>query len=106
MKITFYKEILGDSISVDDTCMESFSESYRFKSLSKDLACFKNLEKVSSLDLVLTNSPYSFLNSFVVESGLSDFQKMVSIMKTIFQKLKPYSLKNVRKIDHYRDYTR
>ena len=90
MKITFYKEILGDSISVDDTCMvtESFSESYKFKSLIKDLACFKNLEKVSYLDLVLTNSPYSFLNYFVVESGLSDFQNenYFSKIETLFTK--------------------
>ena len=47
-----------------------------------------------------TNSPYSFQNSCVIETGLSDFHKMtVSVMKTTFQKLKP-------KIVQYRDYTK
>ena len=42
------------------------------------------------IDLILTNSPYSFQNSCVMETGLSDFHKMiVSVMKTYFQKLKP-----------------
>ena len=63
--------------------MESFCDSYRFKSLIKDPTCFKN----------------SFQNSWVIETGLSDFHKMiVSVMKTTFQKLKP-------RIVQYRDYT-
>ena len=42
------------------------------------------------IDLILTNSHYSFKNSCVMETGLSDFHKMiVSVMKTSFQKLKP-----------------
>ena len=79
--------------------MESFCESYRFKSLIKDPTCFKNPESPSCIDLILTNNPYSFQNSWVIETGLSDFHKMiVSVMKTTFQKLKP-------RIVQYRDYT-
>ena len=70
--------------------MESFCESYRFKSLIKDPTCFKNPESPSCIDLILTNNPYSFQNSLVMENGLSDFHKMIfSLMKTTFQKLKP-----------------
>ena len=70
-----------------------------FKSLIKDPTCFKNPENPSCIDLILTNSPYSFQNSCVIETGLSDFHKMtVSVMKTTFQKLKP-------KIVNYRDYS-
>ena len=72
--------------------MESFCESYRFKSLIKDPTCFKNLENLSCIDLILTNRLYSFQNSCVIETFLSDFRKMiVSVMKTTFQKLKPRS---------------
>ena len=78
--------------------MESFCESYRFKSLIKDPTCFKNPESSSCVDLILKNSPHSFLNSWLIETGLLDFHKMiVSVMKTTFQNLKP-------RIVQYRDY--
>ena len=78
--------------------MESFCELYRFKILSKDSTCFKNPENPSCIDLILTNSPYSFQNSGVIETGLLDFHKMiVSVLKITFQKLKP-------RIVQYRDY--
>ena len=79
--------------------MESFCESYRFKSLIKDPTCFNNPGNPSSIDLMLTNSPYSFQNSCVIETSPSYFHEMiVSVMKTTFQKLKP-------RIVRYRDYT-
>ena len=76
--------LLGDfNVSIDDPYMESFWELYRFKSLIKE--CFKNLENPSCIDLILTNSPYSFQNSCIIETSLSDFHKMiVSVMKTTF----------------------
>ena len=78
--------------------MESFCESYRFKTLIKDPTCFKNPESSPCIDLILKNNPYSFLNSWVIETGLSDFHKIiVLVMKTTFQKLKP-------RIVQYRDY--
>ena len=59
---------------------------------------FKNPENLSCIDLTLTNNPLSFRNSGVIETGLSDFHKMlVTIMKTTNQKLDP-------KITYYRDY--
>ena len=98
----YYKNIilLGEfNISIDDTHMESFCESYRFKSLIKDPTCFNNPGNPSSIDLMLTNSPYSFQNSCVIETSPSYFHEMiVSVMKTTFQKLKP-------RIVRYRDYT-
>ena len=45
--------------------------------------CYKDAEKPSCIDLILTNCPRSFQNSCVLETGLSDFHKMVTtIMKT------------------------
>ena len=56
-------------------------------------------ESPSCIDLILTNSLYSFQSFCVIETGLSDFHKMiVSVMRTTFQKLKP-------RIFQCRDYT-
>ena len=42
------------------------------------------------MDLILTNCPHSFQNSCVIETGLSDFHKMVvTVMKTTYRKLEP-----------------
>ena len=78
--------------------MKDFCNSYGFKSLIKVPTCFKNPENPSCINLILTSNPLHFPNSGVVETGLSDFHKMiVTVMKTTNQKLDP-------KITHYRDY--
>ena len=53
--------------------MESFCESYRFTSLIEAPTCSRNPENPSCIDLVLTNSPYSFQNSSVIDTNLLDF---------------------------------
>ena len=71
---------------------------YKLKKLIKVLTCFKNPERPTSIDEMLTNSNRSFQNSCAIEMGLSDFHKMiVTILKTYFQKKEP-------KIIQYRDY--
>ena len=60
--------------------------------------CYKIPGKPTCIDLILTNSPGLFQNSYVVETGLSDFHKMiVTVMKTSYRKSQP-------KIIHYRNY--
>ena len=55
--------------------------------------CYKNLEKPSCIDLILTNCPSSFQNSSVMETRLSDFHKMVTtVMKTTFRKMEPKAI--------------
>ena len=57
--------------------------------------CNKNPGKLTCIDLILTNCPGSFQNSCVVETGLSDFHKMVAtVMKTFNRESQP-------KIIHY-----
>ena len=52
--------------------------------------CYKNPDRFSCIDLILTNYPLSFQNSCVIETGLSDFHKMVrTVMKTTYRKLEP-----------------
>ena len=59
-------------------------------SLIKEPTCYKKPENQSCIDLILTNSLRSFQGSCVVETGLSDFHRMVvNIMKATFQRLPP-----------------
>ena len=60
---------------------------------------FYNPDFPTSIDVKLTTSYRSFHNSCAIETGLSDFHKMIaSVMKTHFQKQEP-------KIIQYRDYS-
>ena len=68
------------------------------KNLIKEPTCFKNPEKPSIIDLILTNKPKCFQHSCTYETGISDFHKMaITVMKVIFKKQKP-------KIIFYRNY--
>ena len=88
----------GFNSDVNQSCMKAFCESYNLSSLIKEPTCYKNPQNPSCIDLILTNSPYSFQSSCVIETGLSDFHKMtVTVMKTTYEKLKP-------RIVNYRDY--
>ena len=76
--------LMGDfNVNPKELNMKDFCDSYGFKSLIKVSACFKNPENPSCIDLKLTNNPLSFQSSGVIETGLSDFHKMiVTVMKT------------------------
>ena len=78
--------------------MLDFCESYNLKSLIKQSTCFKNSENPSCIDLFLSNRPRNFSNSYIIETGLSDFHMMTeSITEMHYRKLPP-------KIINYRDY--
>ena len=82
---------LGDfNVGIEETTMKSFSESYNLTNLIKQPTCFKNPEKPSCIDLILTNTHKSFQSTYVIETGLSDFHRMtVSVLKMYFRKLPP-----------------
>ena len=55
---------------------------------------FKDPENPSFIDLLLTKKPLSFQTTTVIETGLSDFHKMiVAVMKMHFPKIKPRAIK-------------
>ena len=91
--------LIGEfNVSLEDSHMEEFCESYGLKNLIKVPTCHKNPPNPSCTNLTLTNNPLSFQSSGAIEIGLSDFHKMiVTVMKATFQKLDP-------KIMHCRDY--
>ena len=78
--------------------MAGFCDTYDLRSLTTEPTCYKNPENPTCIDLILTSHPFSFRNSCVLETGLSDFHKMtVTIRKASFQRLQP-------RIINYRDY--
>ena len=85
-------------MEANDSAISVFSDTYDLKSLIKEPTCYKNPNKHSCIDLILTNKPRSFQHSCVIETGLSDFHKMtVTVMKILFEKLQP-------RVVNYRDY--
>ena len=76
----------GFSSEINDKCKNDFCESYNLSSLIRESNCYKNPESPSCIDLFLTNPPNSFRNFSVMETGLSDFHRIiVTIMKTSLQ---------------------
>ena len=65
---------LGDfNAGLEDASIKNFCLAYSLTSMINKPTCYKNPEKSSCIDLILTNCPRSFQNSCVIETGLSDF---------------------------------
>ena len=77
------------NVEVDDTGMSDFCNTFDLISLTKEPTCYKNPEKPSCIDLILTNKSHKFQNSCVIETGLSDFHRLIlTATKMAFQKLR------------------
>ena len=83
--------LIGDfNVEISDSHMDSFCAIYHLKSLIKEPTCYKNPEKPTCIDLILTNSPRQFQATLTLETGLSDFHKMtVAGFKSEFPHQKP-----------------
>ena len=90
--------VLGDfNLEPTDPKMTRFLELNDMSNVIKTKTCFK-IEKGTCIDLILTNSKNSIKNSGTVETGLSDFHRLVyTMLKTKYTKLSP-------KIIKYREY--
>ena len=90
---------MGDfNAALDNAVLKDFFNLYNLTNLINKATCYKNPNNPSCIDLLLTNFLKYFQNSSVIETGLSDFHKMVvTVMKTNFRKLEP-------KIINYRNY--
>ena len=88
----------GFNVEVKEKNISDFMSTYNLKSLVNQKTCFKNPDNPSCVGLILTNSPRSFQDNSVFETGLSDFHKLTAtVLKQYFPKPKP-------KIVNYRDY--
>ena len=91
--------LLGDfNDEIENNFLKEFCDLYGMKSLIRIPTCYKNPANSTCIDLMLTNSNRSFQNSCTIETGLSDFHKMiVTVLKIYFQKREA-------KVINYRDY--
>ena len=65
--------------------MSNFLNTYNLKNIVKQKTCFKNRDRPTCIDLILTNSSRSFQDTYAVETGLSDFHKLVvTVLKYTF----------------------
>ena len=69
--------LLGDfNAEPEEESIAEFLNLYNLKNLVKQNTCFKNPDKTTCIDLILTNCPRSFQNTETFETGLSDFHKL------------------------------
>ena len=91
----------------EEESISEFLNLYSLKNLVKQSTCFKNPNKPTCIDLILTNCPRSLQNTDTFETGLSDFHKLTfTVLKQHFPKQKPRVVihrqyKNFR-IDYFR----
>ena len=79
--------ILGDfNAEISNFSMESFCTINNLKCIIKEPTCYKNPDNPTCIDLILTNCPKNFQESSTLETGLSDFHKMVL---TVFKSKAP-----------------
>ena len=84
--------------SVSEKCLDDFCNLNGLTSLIQKPTCFKNPDKPTCIDLILTNQPCCFQHSKVFKAGFSDFHLLtVTELKMSSQKLQP-------KIINHRDY--
>ena len=91
--MTKYDQILflGDfNAGVEDSSVKNFGSSFNLASMINKPTCFKNPDKPSFIYLILTNCPRTFQSSCAIETGLSDFHKLiVTATKTTYKKSQP-----------------
>ena len=79
--------LLGDlHVESPDPVLNDFCNIYNSFSLVKEPICSKNPYNPSCIDLFLTNRPRSFQNTVTIETGISDFHKMVITVLKVFYK--------------------
>ena len=88
--------LLGDFNSeFSEPCLNDFCDIYNLRNLVKEPTCYKNPDNPSCIDLFLTNRPRTFQCTTTIETGISDFHKLVvAVLKTFYK----------TKIIHYRNY--
>ena len=83
---------------MSNTHLQEFCATFSLTNLIKESTCFKNLEKPTGIDHILTNHPKSFQHSGTYETGLSDFHKLT------YTVLKMHYAKQRHQIIKYRCY--
>ena len=78
--------------------MHLFCNQNNLKSLNKDPSCYKNIDNPSHIDLLLTDLVKSFESACTIETGSSNFHKLVvTVLNEKHKRMPP-------KVIQYRDY--
>ena len=87
--------LIGDFNATEyDASVENFCDIYSVKNLIKEPTYFKRPHTQKCIDLMMTNRSKSFQNSYVIETGLSNFHKMnVIVLLSHLPKLGPQIIK-------------
>ena len=95
--------ILGGFNSVtSDKSMREFCEMYDLINLLNEATCYKNPHN-PSIDVIFTNKKESFQNSMALETGLSDYHKMIiTVLKRYFKRRNPI-IKSYRTYKHFNE---
>ena len=91
-------QLLDVNVENSDRVLNECCNDYNLFSFAKEPSCFKKPYNPSCIDIFLTNCPQSFQNSLTIETGTSDFHKMVISVTNILCK------KQAPKIIQYRSY--
>ena len=83
--------LIGDFNAVNsDVAFSDFCSMYNLKNLITEPTCYKNAENPTSINVILTNRFKSFRESRTIETGLSDYHKMIyTILKLDIKKKDP-----------------
>ncbi len=95
--------VLGDFNAIEtEQEIGDFMDLFALKNLVKEPTCFKS-GNPRCIDLILTNRGRNFQHTTAIETGLSDFHKMiVTVLKASFDKQKP-NVVNYRDYKHFRE---
>ena len=75
--------------------MEKIYEAHSLKNLISKYTCFKNIDNLSCIDLILTNHCKCFQESGTFETGLFDFHNLrYTVVKSYFLKQRPRIINN------------
>ena len=95
---------MGDfNVDVKEVSLHLFYNQDKLKSLNEDPTYYKNIDNPSCIDLFLTNSAKSFESTCTIETGLSDFNKLVvTVLNEKHERMPPKVIqyRNYRKFDY------
>ena len=88
---------------VSENCLNGFCNANSLKTLNRGLTCFKNPNNPSCIDLFLTYQEQCYQQICAIETGISDFHKMVvTVMKTYYKKQKARTIQ-YRNFKHFHE---
>ena len=91
--------LIGDfNLEPSNSKLQDVSINFSLNNLVQINTCFKNVSNPRCIDLILTNKKNHFQNTTAIETGISDFHKLVlTVLKAKYIKAKPKTIM-------YRDY--